>query len=124
GIIRLSDQANREYHYSKFLMCPTTGISYDEPQPNTFSFNSPYGACPECGGLGYVMEIDEQSVIPDPSLSIMQGGLAPLGEFRNIWIFQILQALGKKYGFSLGTPIGKLDEAIRKILLYGTDEIV
>ncbi|HYH55233.1 MAG TPA: excinuclease ABC subunit UvrA, partial [Anseongella sp.] len=124
GIIKLSDASNNEYHYSKFLMCPTTGISYDEPQPNTFSFNSPYGACATCGGLGYVMEIDEHSVIPDPSLSIMQGGLAPLGEYRPIWIFQILQGLGKKYNFSLGTPIGKLGEEVKRILLYGTDEIV
>ncbi|WP_132129424.1 excinuclease ABC subunit UvrA [Anseongella ginsenosidimutans] len=124
GIIKVSDPSGQEFHYSKFLMCPTTGISYDEPQPNTFSFNSPYGACPQCGGLGYVMEIDEKSVIPDPSLSIMQGGLAPLGEFRQIWIFQILQGLGKKYNFSLGAPIGKLNEDIRRILLYGTDEII
>src|SRR5690606_26487079 len=124
GIIKVADASGAEFHYSKFLMCPTTGLSYDEPQPNTFSFNSPYGACPLCGGLGYVMEIDENSVIPDPSLSIMQGGLAPLGEYRQIWIFQILQGLGKKYNFSLGAPLGKLPDEVKQILLHGTDEIV
>src|SRR3546814_894801 len=124
GMIKLSDAEGKEFHFSKSLMCPSTGISYDEPQPNSFSFNSPYGACPECGGLGYVMEIDDHSVMPDPSLRIMQVGLAPLGEYRQIWIFQILQALGKKYKFSLGTPIGKLEDSVRDLLLHGTDEII
>src|SRR5690606_27428870 len=124
GIIKVADASGAEFHYSKFLMCPTTGLSYDEPQPNTFSFNSPYGACPLCGGLGYVMEIDENSVSPDPSVSIMQGGLAPLGVDRQIWIFQILQGLGKKYNFSLGAPLGKLRDEVKQILLHGTDEIV
>ncbi len=124
GIIKISDKENNAYHFSKYLMCPTTGISYDEPQPNTFSFNSPYGACPECGGLGYVFDIDEESVIPNKKLSIMNGGLAPLGEYRETWIFQVIKALAKKYNFSLSQPIEKLSEEAIRILLHGTDELI
>ena len=124
GIIKVSDELNEVYHYSKYLMDPETGISYDEPQPNTFSFNSPYGACPKCDGLGYIMEIDEGSVIPNRSLSIVQGGLAPLGEFRETWVFQILQALAKKYDFSLSAPIEKLTPDIIDMILNGSDDIL
>ncbi|RRN77480.1 excinuclease ABC subunit A, partial [Pseudoxanthomonas sp. SGD-10] len=124
GIIKVSDKENNTYHFSKYLMCPTTGISYDEPQPNTFSFNSPYGACPECDGLGYVFDIDEESVIPNRKLSIMNGGLAPLGEYRETWIFQVIKALSKKYNFSLSQPIDKLSEEAIRILLHGTDELI
>ncbi|HEY1025669.1 MAG TPA: excinuclease ABC subunit UvrA [Sphingobacteriaceae bacterium] len=124
GIIKLSDQANNEYFYSKYLMDPVSGISYDEPQPNTFSFNSPYGACDRCDGLGYIFEVDENSVIPNRKLSIMQGGLAPLGEYRETWVFQILKALGKKYSFTLSTPIEKLSDEIVSIILNGSEEII
>lgn len=124
GIIKISDENNEVYHYSKFLMDPETGVSYDEPQPNTFSFNSPYGACPKCDGLGYIMEIDESSVIPNRSLSIVQGGLAPLGEFRETWVFQILQALAKKYDFSLSAPISQLTPEIINMILNGSDDIL
>lgn len=124
GIIKISDKENNEYFYSKFLMDPASGISYDEPQPNTFSFNSPYGACERCSGLGYIFEIDRQSVIPNPKLSIMQGGLAPLGEYRETWIFQILKALSKKYNFSLSTPVEKIPEEIIEVILNGSHEII
>lgn len=124
GIIKISDKENNVYHFSKYLMCPTTGISYDEPQPNTFSFNSPYGACPECDGLGYVFDIDVESVIPNRKLSILNGALAPLGEYRENWIFQVIKALSKKYSFSLSQPIEKLSEEALNILLHGTDELV
>lgn len=124
GIIKVCDELNEVYHYSKYLMDPETGVSYDEPQPNTFSFNSPYGACPKCDGLGYIMEIDESSVIPNRSLSIVQGGLAPLGEFRETWVFQILQALAKKYDFSLSVPIEKLTAEIITLILNGSDDIL
>ncbi|ADY53994.1 excinuclease ABC, A subunit [Pseudopedobacter saltans DSM 12145] len=124
GIIKISDKENNVYHFSKYLMCPTTGISYDEPQPNTFSFNSPYGACPECDGLGYVFDIDEESVIPNRKISIMNGALAPLGEYRDTWIFQVIKALSKKYNFSLSQPIEKLSEEALHILLHGTDELI
>ncbi|MBU2045924.1 MAG: excinuclease ABC subunit UvrA, partial [Bacteroidetes bacterium] len=124
GIIKISDKENNTYHFSKYLMCPTTGISYDEPQPNSFSFNSPYGACPECDGLGYVFDVDEESVIPYPKLSIVNGGLAPLGDYRETWIFQVIKALAKKYNFSLSQPMEKLDKKAIDILLHGTDELL
>ncbi|MVN21510.1 excinuclease ABC subunit UvrA [Mucilaginibacter arboris] len=124
GIIRVADQQNNVSYYSKFLMDPVSGISYDEPQPNTFSFNSPYGACPRCGGLGYISEVEEDSVIPDRKLSILNGGLAPLGEYRETWMFQVLKALGKKYEFSLATPIEKLSPDIVKIILNGSPDMI
>ena len=124
GIIKISDKENKEYFYSKFLMDPVSGISYDEPQPNTFSFNSPYGACERCGGLGYIFEVDRHSVIPNPKLSIMQGGLAPLGEYRETWVFQILKSIAKKYEFSLSAPIEKISEEILDIILNGSPDII
>ncbi|MGB4773548.1 MAG: excinuclease ABC subunit UvrA [Daejeonella sp.] len=124
GIIKISNQENKEYFYSKYLMDPVSGISYDEPQPNTFSFNSPYGSCERCGGLGYIFEVDRHSVIPKPDLSIMQGGLAPLGEYRETWFFQILKALAKKYNFSLSAPIEKIPEEIIEIILNGSADII
>lgn len=124
GIIKISDKDGNVAHFSRFLMCPTTGISYDEPQPNSFSFNSPYGACERCDGLGYIFVVDRESVIPNPKLSIMNGGLAPLGEFREIWMFQVLKALSKKYNFSLSTPIEKLSEETIDMLLTGSPELI
>ncbi|WP_316842883.1 excinuclease ABC subunit UvrA [Pedobacter gandavensis] len=124
GIIKISDKDNNVSHFSRFLMCPTTGISYDEPQPNSFSFNSPYGACESCDGLGYIFVIDKESVMPNPKLSIMNGGLAPLGEYRDIWVFQVLKALAKKYSFSLSTPLEKLTEEQIGIILDGSHELL
>lgn len=124
GIIRIADKDNNVFYYSKYLMDPVSGISYDEPQPNTFSFNSPYGACEKCDGLGYIFEVDEKSVIPNPKLSIMNGGLAPLGEYRETWIFQVLKALAKKYEFSLSTPIEKLPKETLDIILNGSQEMI
>ncbi|OWP64682.1 excinuclease ABC subunit A [Hymenobacter amundsenii] len=110
--------------FSRFLMDPVTGIAYDDPAPNTFSFNSPYGACPTCNGLGQVQEITEETVLPDPKLSISRGGIAPLGEYRDIWIFQQLGLILKKNKASLSTPIQKLPAELVQRLLYGisTDE--
>jgi excinuclease ABC subunit A len=124
GIIKVSNKENQEFFYSKFLMDPVSGISYDEPQPNTFSFNSPYGACERCGGLGYIFEVDQHSVIPNPKLSIIQGGLAPLGEYRETWVFQILKALSKKYNFSMSAPIEKIPAEIVEIILNGSTDII
>ena len=124
GIIKISDKENNVSHFSRFLMCPTTGISYDEPQPNSFSFNSPYGACENCDGLGYIFVVDKDSVMPNLKLSILNGGLAPLGEYREIWMFQVLKALAKKYNFSLSTPLEKLNEETINILLNGTHELL
>lgn len=124
GIIKIADQENNEFFFSRYLMDPVSGISYDEPQPNTFSFNSPYGACERCSGLGYIFEVDENSVIPNAKLSILQGGLAPLGEYRETWMFQILKALSKKYEFSLSAPIEKLPKEIVNIILNGAEDII
>ncbi|RXF67885.1 excinuclease ABC subunit UvrA [Arcticibacter tournemirensis] len=124
GIIKISDQENNEFFFSRYLMDPVSGISYDEPQPNTFSFNSPYGACERCDGLGYIFEIEEASVIPNPKLSIIQGGLAPLGEYRETWMFQVLKALAKKFNFSLSAPIEKIPREILDIILNGSDDII
>ncbi|MEM9389218.1 MAG: excinuclease ABC subunit UvrA [Bacteroidota bacterium] len=119
GILMLLDQDENVYHFSKFLMDPKTGLSYDEPAPNTFSFNSPYGACPKCNGLGQVEEITEDSIIPDKSLSISRGGILPLGEFRDIWIFKKIEAILKKYKVNLSTPIKKIPKEVLDILLHG-----
>lgn len=124
GIIKISDKDNNVAHFSKFLMCPTTGISYDEPQPNSFSFNSPYGACERCDGLGYIFVVDKDSVMPNMKLSIINGGLAPLGEYRDVWMFQVLKALAKKYNFSLSTPLEKLGDENIDIILNGTHELL
>lgn len=124
GIIKISDKDNNVAHFSKFLMCPTTGISYDEPQPNSFSFNSPYGACERCDGLGYIFVVDKESVMPNMKLSIINGGLAPLGEYRDVWMFQVLKALAKKYNFSLSTPLEKLGDENINIILNGTPELL
>ncbi|WP_184543884.1 excinuclease ABC subunit UvrA [Mucilaginibacter sp. FT3.2] len=124
GIIRVGDKDGNVAYYSKYLMDPVSGISYDEPQPNTFSFNSPYGACEKCNGLGYIFEVDEASVIPNPKLTIMNGGLAPIGEYRETWIFQVLKSLAKKYEFSLTTPIEKLSRDHLDIILNGAPDTI
>ncbi|WP_339923901.1 excinuclease ABC subunit UvrA [uncultured Cyclobacterium sp.] len=119
GVMMLLDEEGEIHHFSKYLMDPLTGLSYDEPAPNSFSFNSPYGACPSCNGLGVIEEITQESVIPDPSLSISRGGIAPLGEYRDIWIFKKIEAILKRYKGSLATPIEKLDDKVIQTLLYG-----
>lgn len=121
GIMMALDENQKIHHFSKFLMDPTTGLSYDEPAPNTFSFNSPYGACPICNGLGQIEEITEDSVIPDKSLSISRGGILPLGEYRDIWIFKKIEAILKRYKFTLSTPIKDIPNEVLKVLLYGDD---
>lgn len=119
GVIMLRDEEGNIHHFSKYLMDPTTGLSYDEPAPNTFSFNSPYGACPTCNGIGVIEEITKENIMPDPSLSITRGGIAPLGEYRDIWIFKKIDAILKHYKCSISTPIEKLPEEVVNILLYG-----
>ncbi|MCX6282000.1 MAG: excinuclease ABC subunit UvrA [Bacteroidetes bacterium] len=111
-------------HFSRLLMCPTTGISYDEPEPNTFSFNSPYGACQRCNGLGTISEIDIQKIIPDKGKSIKKGGIVPLGEYKNTWIFKQIEAIGEKYGFDLNTAIADIPEQAINTILYGSDEVI
>ena len=118
-----TEGAKKIRYFSRNLMCPVSGISYDEPAPNTFSFNSPYGACPKCNGLGTIPEIDMSVVIPNPKKTIRQGGLAPIGEYKNNWIFNELDQIGKKYGYTLNTPVEDIPEEAMSVILYGTDEI-
>ncbi len=110
-------------NFSKYLMCSTTGISYNEPEPNSFSFNSPYGACEECNGLGSVTNIALDKIIPDPKKSIKAGGLAPLGPHKNNWIFKQLEAICEKYHTTLSTPIEEFEPELLNTILYGSDEI-
>ncbi|MHC1733319.1 MAG: excinuclease ABC subunit UvrA [Bacteroidales bacterium] len=125
GIMALLDASdNGLRYYSRHLMCPVTGISYNEPAPHTFSFNSPQGACPKCNGLGEISEVDISRMMPDPMLSIRKGGIEPLGKYRNIWIFWMIEALGEKYSFTVDTPVGEIpDEALNKIF-FGSDEVL
>ncbi len=119
GVVMIREESGEIHHFSKYLMDPETGLSYDEPAPNTFSFNSPYGACPTCNGLGITEEITRESIIPDPSRSITRGGIAPLGEYRDIWIFKKIEAILKHYKCSMSTPIKDLPEQVVDILLFG-----
>ena len=123
GLIMILDaQTNEIRHYSKRLMCPVTGLSYKEPAPHNFSFNSPQGACPRCKGLGYVNLIDVDKVIPDRSLSIHEGGIAPLGKYKNVMIFWQLEALLEKYDLTLKTPLLEFPEEAIQDVLYGSAE--
>ncbi|MGQ0826855.1 MAG: excinuclease ABC subunit UvrA [Bacteroidota bacterium] len=120
---KYQDEYGKVEFYSRHLMCPTSGISYDEPQPNLFSFNSPYGACHKCNGLGVISEIDINKIIPNKKSTIRKGAIAPIGAHKTTWIFKQLEAIGDKYGFTLDTPIEDIsDEAINTIL-FGSDEI-
>ena len=125
GLIMIMDYETGEVkHFSKRLMCPTTGISYSDPAPNTFSFNSPQGACPRCKGLGYINEIDMDKVIPDTGKSIHEGGIVPLGKYKNQMIFWQIDAILHKYECDLKTKIADIpDEAMNEIL-YGSLESV
>lgn len=111
-------------YFSRHLMCPVTGLSYNEPAPHSFSFNSPQGACPHCNGLGEVSSIDIKKLIPDPGLSIRKGGIEPLGKYRNIWIFWQIEAIAEKNGFTLDTPIKDITEEALNKVLYGSDEVL
>lgn len=123
GNLMVLSEKNEVRHFSKMLMCPTTGLSYAEPEPNTFSFNSPYGACPHCNGLGEVSCVEIDKIIPDKSKSIMQGGLVPIGKPNmNSWFVKQVQALGNRYGFDLNTPFTDFSEQAMNVLLYGNGE--
>ena len=125
GLIMILDKdTNAVKYYSKRLMCPTTGISYSDPAPNNFSFNSPQGACPHCKGLGIINEIDLKKVIPDDKISIYEGGIAPLGKYKNQMIFWQIDALLKKYDENLKTPIKDIPEEAMTEILYGSLEDV
>lgn len=117
----LLNENNEQVQYSRQLMCEDTGISYEEPSPNAFSFNSPYGACPVCKGLGNVYQVNSDAIIPDKKLSINEGAIVPLGEEREAYVFKQVQQLGKKNKFSLDRPIGDLPKRALNLLLYGTE---
>jgi excinuclease ABC subunit A len=116
------DRPEQAQVLSTSLMCADTGLSYDEPSPNTFSFNSPYGACTQCRGLGTVYQIDLDAVIPDRSVSIADGGIGPLGEARDAYLYQQVKALGTKYKFDVNKPISTLSEKALHVLLYGSED--
>ena len=118
----LENDTNEVHQYSKSLMCDETGISYDEPSPNSFSFNSPYGACPDCKGLGTMYQIDMEALIPDNTKSIAEGAIAPLGEQREAWIFKQVEVMSKKYKFSLTRPVKDMPEKALNLVLYGKEE--
>lgn len=111
-------------HFSKHFICPDSGISFPEPAPHTFSFNSPAGACPVCNGLGTVRKVDMAKIVPDPSLSIADGGIAPLGKKRENAVFTVLEAVARKYGFSLFDPIRDIPQEQMNIILYGSDDLI
>ncbi len=121
-VVEMAGSSGR--YFSRNLMDPATGLSFDEPEPNSFSFNSPYGACPHCNGLGTITEIDLGKIIPDAKKSIKKGGIAPLGEAKGTWIFRQIEALGEKYGFTFDTPIEEIPEIAVNAILYGTDEVL
>ena len=123
-IIPHSDNSNKKekpQFFSKFLMDPVSGIAYDEPAPNMFSFNSPYGACPVCNGLGEIEEITEDSVVPDKTVSISRGAILPLGEYRDIWVFKQIAAILKRFGCTISTPVKDIPKDAFDIILYGSD---
>ena len=123
NVLMVLDQDTNEVRYfSRNLMCPTTGISYQNPEPNLFSFNSPKGACDHCNGLGTVNEINVKKIVPNPKLTIKAGGFAPLGEYKSSWIFKQLEIIGEKYGFKLTDTIEKIPAEAMEMILNGGKE--
>lgn len=123
GLILVLDADSGEArHYSKRLMDPVTGLSYSEPAPHNFSFNSPQGACPKCKGLGQVNLLDMEKIVPDPSVSIYNGGIVALGKYKNTLIFWQIEAICQKYGLTLKTPIQEIPEEAMDEIMNGTDE--
>ncbi|MCC7332418.1 MAG: excinuclease ABC subunit UvrA [Flavobacteriales bacterium] len=123
GTVMVYDSDTKTFQLlSKNLICPSTGISYDDPAPNNFSFNSPYGACSKCGGLGEISEVDLKKIIPNPNSTIKKGGIAPLGEYKNNWTFRQIEAIGNKLGFTINTPLKEFSEESIDFLLNGSTE--
>ena len=124
GSIAVMDMETGELsHYSKHLVCPDTGISLAEPAPHSFSFNSPQGYCPHCKGLGTVVKVDMDTIIPDSSISIADGGIVPLGKIRETKKFDVIRSISRKYAFSLYDPIEELPEEVVSLIVYGSDEL-
>ncbi len=118
----LAENEQEPRYFSRDLMCPTTGISYPTPEPNTFSFNSPKGMCDECNGLGHVYQVNEHKIFPNKKLSIMAGGIAPLGEYKKSWAFKQLEIIAKRYDFKMEDPLGKIPKEAIQLILYGGEE--
>ena len=121
-IMVLEHESNTPRYFSRDLMCPISGISYPNPEPNTFSFNSPKGACETCNGLGKIHKVNVDKIIPNPEISIKKGGIAPIGEQKNSWIFKQLQLIAERYKFELTDPISKIPEEAINIILNGGNE--
>ncbi|HIR94699.1 MAG TPA: excinuclease ABC subunit UvrA [Candidatus Coprenecus stercorigallinarum] len=124
SLMILDPETGEVRHFSKHFICPDSGISFPEPAPHTFSFNSPAGACPVCNGLGTVRKVDMAKIVPDPSLSIADGGIAPLGKKRDNAVFTVLEAVARKYGFSLFEPIRDIPEETMNIILNGSEDLI
>lgn len=118
----LDQETEKVRYFSRNLMCPSSGISYPNPEPNNFSFNSPKGACPKCNGIGRLYQFNEKKIIPDDSLSIKNGALAPHGPQKNSWIFKQFEIIAQRYGFDLGDPYKSIPEEAKQIILYGGNE--
>ena len=123
AMILMDFETGESRHFSRTLMCPTSGISYPEPEPSLFSFNSPYGACHTCSGLGEVSEANVDKIIPNPKLSIKKGGFAPLGEFKGGWIYEKIESYLAQENFSIATPLEEIPEEVMNVLLYGNDDV-
>ena len=121
-VMIVNHETGENRYLSRNLMCPTTGIAYDLPAPNLFSFNSPKGACPNCNGLGEVSEIDLKKIIPDDTISIKQGGIVPLGKYKSTWIFKQVEAIGAKHNFKITDAINKISQEAINEILYGSSE--
>ena len=123
GTMALYDyEADGLRYYSRHLMCPTTGVAFEEPAPHTFSFNSPKGACPHCNGLGEEAVFDIKKIIPDSGRSLREGAVEPLGPYRNNLLFAILETLGRRYDFTIDDPVGSISDAGLNAVLYGDSE--
>jgi excinuclease ABC subunit A len=123
NVLMILDQDTNEARYfSRNLMCPSTGISYPNPEPNNFSFNSPKGACPKCNGIGRLYQINEKKIIPDDSISIKAGALAPHGPYKNSWIFKQFETIAQRYNFELTQPYKNIPEDAKQIIMYGGNE--
>lgn len=124
GSVAIMDMETEEvHHYSKHLVCPDTGISLAEPAPHSFSFNSPQGYCPHCKGLGMIVNVDIDTIIPDRSVSIADGGIVPLGKIRETRKFDIIRSIARKYGISLYDPIEELPDDVVSLIIFGSDEL-
>ena len=122
SLLIVNEEDNSNTYYSRSLICPSTGISYEKPEPNTFSFNSPKGMCKKCNGLGKLNKVNIDLVIPDKSISIYSGGLVPLGNYKSSWIFKQIETISERYNFSIKDPISKIPKKAIDIILFGGNE--